>query len=178
MKRWFNIFRSTEASEIAEMAMVLPVMFLVFLGIFWVGRSYNIYATVNHAAREGARAAVQPPCGSCSGTWDSTAVLTAVDTAVSNSLQADRLNPSSITAPNPDPSSTVQNCPGLTATCNSTSHNITVCTSALVTPTTTSQKECGVLVEFTYPIDLTPIPIMSILGNVQIAARAQMRAEQ
>jgi hypothetical protein len=158
--------------------MVLPVMMLVFLGIFWIGRSYNIYSTVNHAAREGARVAVEPPCGTCAVTWDSAAVLNAVDTAVSNSLVANRLNPAAITAPNPDPSTTVRSCPGVTATCTASTHNVTVCTNALVTPNGASPQECGVLVEFTYPLDLSPIPIMSALGTAQIAARAQMRAEQ
>jgi len=189
MKSWVNISRRTGrnaaarrgvwdecGSEIAELAMVLPVMMLVFLGIFWIGRSYNIYSTVNHAAREGARVAVEPPCGTCGTTWDSAAVLNAVDSAVSNSLRADRLNPAAIKAPNPVPSP--QNCPGLTATCTATSHNITVCTNALVTPITASPQECGVLVEFTYPLDLTPIPLMSAFGTAQIAARAQMRSEQ
>ena len=39
---------------------MLPLVFLLFLGIYWFGRAYNIYATITHAAREGARAATAP----------------------------------------------------------------------------------------------------------------------
>jgi Flp pilus assembly protein TadG len=174
MKRWQRVFGSTEGSEIAEMAMVLPVMFLVFLGIFWVGRSYNIYATVNQAAREGARVAAQSTCGSCSDTPGSDAAVLA---AVSASLQADFLDPVNIKNPNPDPTTTAISCAGGAVTCTKPG-NMFVCRNVQLTPNNVSPQECGVLVEFTYPIDLTPIPVMSVLGNVQIAARAQMRTEQ
>ncbi|MBV9573844.1 MAG: pilus assembly protein, partial [Acidobacteriales bacterium] len=46
--------RETSGQEIAEAALVLPMLFLLFLGIFWVARAYNIYATVTQAARAGA----------------------------------------------------------------------------------------------------------------------------
>jgi Flp pilus assembly protein TadG len=184
MKRWKNIFgsralRNAEGSEIAEMAMVLPVMFLVFLGIFWAGRMYNIYATVNQAARLGARVASQSNCSSCG---DTPGADGAVDTAVSNSIQADRLNPASITAPNPVPSP--NGCPpAASATCTVTTHNISVCRNALVTPTTVSPPVCGVLVEFTYQMDLGQITIpfaggSGTLPSPRIAARAQMAVEQ
>ncbi len=47
-------------AEIAEAAIVLPLVFMLLLGIYWFGRAYNIYATITHAAREGARAATAP----------------------------------------------------------------------------------------------------------------------
>jgi Flp pilus assembly protein TadG len=170
--------RDSEGSEIAEMAMVLPVMFLVFLGIFWAGRMYNIYSTVNQAARLGARVAAQSTCGSCGDTAGTDA---AVDTAVSNSIQADRLNPAAITAPNPVPSPNP--CPGASVACTSTTHNISVCRNALLTPTSVSPAVCGVLVEFTYQMDLGQITIpfaggAGTLPSPQIAARAQTAVEQ
>lgn len=184
MKRWKNIFgsralRNAEGSEIAEMAMVLPVMFLVFLGIFWAGRMYNIYATVNQAARLGARVASQSNCSSCGDTFSAD---TAVDTAIANSLQADRLNPAAITAANPVPTPTF--CPGPpTGACTTTTNGVTVCRNALVTPTTVSPPVCGVLVEFTYQMDLGQITIpfaggSGTLPSPRIAARAQMAVEQ
>ncbi len=39
--------------EIAEAAIVLPLMFTMLLGIYWFGRAYNVYSTITHAAREG-----------------------------------------------------------------------------------------------------------------------------
>lgn len=184
MKRWRTIFgmqtlRNSEGSEIAEMAMVLPVMFLVFLGIFWAGRMYNIYSTINQAARLGARVAAQSTCGSCG---DAGGTDAAVDTAVSNSIQADRLNPASITGPKTTPSP--NGCPpAASATCTTTTHNISVCRNALLTPTTVSPGVCGVLVEFSYQMDLGQITIpfaggSGTLPSPQIAARAQTAVEQ
>jgi Flp pilus assembly protein TadG len=173
--RSMNDFRrmlgESRGSEIAEMAMVMPVMFLVFLGIFWVGRSYNIYATVNQAAREGARVGAQSTCATCGNTATADA---AVVTAISTSLAADHLDISHVLAPTPAPTPT--GCPGgLAAT---TSSNVSIWRNALLTPAGVTPQECGVIVAFTYPIDLTPIPLMSILGNVQIQARAQTRVEE
>jgi Flp pilus assembly protein TadG len=179
MKRWFRSFRSTEGAEIAEMAMVLPVMFFVFLGIFWAGRMYNIYATINQAARQGARAAAQSTCGSCG---DAAGTNGQVDTAVTNVLQADFLNPTQITGPTTAPAP--NSCPNTTATCTSTAHNISVCRNALLTPTTVTPAVCGVLVQFTYQMDLPVITMpfgggtQGILPKPQIAGRAQMAVEQ
>jgi hypothetical protein len=168
MNDFRRMLGESRGSEIAEMAMVMPVMFLVFLGIFWVGRSYNIYATVNQAAREGARVAAQSTCATCAGGAGS------VVSAVAASLQADHLDPAHIQPPIPLP--TPVGCPpGVQGP--ATTGNIYVWTNVLLTPGG-SPQECGVVVEFTYPIDLTPIPLMSVLGNVQIQARAQTRVEQ
>ena len=180
MKRWSNKFRSTEGSEIAEMAMVLPVMFLVFLGIFWVGRMYNIYATINQAARAGARVAAQSTCGSCG---DAGGNDTAVDTAIQNVMQANRLDPAHITGPTTPLSPS--NCSAtLSAVCTTTTHNVSVCRNALLTPTSVTPTVCGVVLGFTYKLDLGTItipfggPTGGTLPSPQIAARAQTAVEQ
>jgi Flp pilus assembly protein TadG len=179
MKRWLETFRSTEGSEIAEMAMVLPVMFFVFLGIFWVGRMYNIYATINQAARQGARVAAQSTCGSCG---DAAGTDGQVDTAVTDVLQSDRLDTAHITAPTTVPSPI--SCPGLTVACTNTALHIAVCRNALLTPTSAAPAVCGVLVEFTYKLDLPQITMpfgggrQGMLPQPQIAGRAQMAVEQ
>ena len=56
--------RSTEASEIAEAAVVLPLVFMFLLGIVWFGRAFNIYSTIQQAAQQGALAAARPTCSS------------------------------------------------------------------------------------------------------------------
>jgi Flp pilus assembly protein TadG len=179
MRIWRRSLRGNEGSEIAEMAMVLPVMFFVFLGIFWIGRMYNIYATVNQAARAGARTAAQASCGSCGNTAGTNA---AVDAAVSNILQSDRLDPAHITAPVPAPS--LSPCPGLSVTCTNTGHNIAVCRNALLTPVAVPPAVCGVMVEFSYTLDLNQIVLplggglQGVLPQPRIAARAQMTVEQ
>ena len=172
MKRWRQIVAGTEASEIAEMAMVMPVMFLVFLGIFWAGRSYNIYATINAAAREGARTAVSSSCASCGNAASTDAAVVA---AITTSLAADRLNPASVAAP------TIvapNKCGGGGATACPTTGNVAICRNAQLTPPTVTPEVCGVVVQFNYPLDLAQIPLMSAFGNPQIAARAQMKVEQ
>ena len=60
MKFWKKIAGETVGAEIAEAAIVLPLVFMLLLGIYWFGRAYNAYATITHAAREGARAATAP----------------------------------------------------------------------------------------------------------------------
>lgn len=52
-------------SEIAEAALVIPIFFMILLGIYYFGRAFNVYATINHAAREGARVATVQTCATC-----------------------------------------------------------------------------------------------------------------
>jgi hypothetical protein len=54
--------------EIAEAAIVLPLLFMLLFGIYWFGRAFNIYGTINHAAREGARVGMTSTCASCGNT--------------------------------------------------------------------------------------------------------------
>ena len=56
-----KILTGSVGSEIAEAALVIPIFFMIMLGIYWFGRAFNTYATINHAAREGARVAVGKP---------------------------------------------------------------------------------------------------------------------
>ena len=65
MKFWKKLAGETVGAEIAEAAVVLPLVFMLILGIYWFGRAYNIYATITHAAREGARAATAQACATC-----------------------------------------------------------------------------------------------------------------
>ncbi len=65
MKSWNKARRETSGAEIAEAAVVLPLLFMLLFGIMWFGRAFNIYATINHAAREGALAAAAHNCATC-----------------------------------------------------------------------------------------------------------------
>ena len=59
---------SDNASEIAEAAAVLPLMFLILFGIFWFGQAFRTYGTITRAAQEGARAAAAAAqCTTCAG---------------------------------------------------------------------------------------------------------------
>lgn len=158
------------------MAMVLPVMFFVFLGIFWAGRMYNIYATVNQAARMGVRVAAQSTCVTCTDTSGTDAQVV---TAVTNSLQADGLNINSIATPT---FATPTGCSSPSATCTQPS-NLWVCRNVLLTPTTITPAVCGVTVQFKYQMDLPQITLpwttgQGILPSPLIAGHAQTAVEQ
>ena len=47
-------------AELFEFALVVPVLLALLLGVFWMGRAYNVYETITRAAREGVRYAVLP----------------------------------------------------------------------------------------------------------------------
>lgn len=53
-------FRSDEAAQLVEFALVLPMLLLVVLGIAEFGFIFQRYEVVTNAAREGARMAVLP----------------------------------------------------------------------------------------------------------------------
>ena len=94
MVRLKKIATGTTGSEIAEAALVLPIFFLIMLGIYWFGRAFNTYATINHAAREGARVGVAQTCATC-GNPNSPTTNT-IATQVKQSLQASSLDPTQV----------------------------------------------------------------------------------
>jgi len=53
-------FRSERGAELIEMAIVLPILLLVFAGIADFAVMFQRFITLNNAAREGARIAVLP----------------------------------------------------------------------------------------------------------------------
>ena len=55
-----RLARETRGAEIAEAAAVLPLMFMMLLGIFWFGQAFSIYGAITRAAQEGARAGAVP----------------------------------------------------------------------------------------------------------------------
>jgi Flp pilus assembly protein TadG len=52
-------FYQEEGQEIAEAAVVMPILCLVLLAIFWFGRAFNIASTVERAAKHGVQATNQ-----------------------------------------------------------------------------------------------------------------------
>ncbi len=56
---------STDGAEIAEAALVLPLVFMLLLGIIWFGRAFNIYSTITQAAQQGAITAARASCATC-----------------------------------------------------------------------------------------------------------------
>jgi Flp pilus assembly protein TadG len=171
-----KIVVGTRGSEIAEAALVLPIFFMLMLGIYWFGRAFNVYATINHAAREGALVATMSSCASCGNVATTTTPAT-IASAVTAALQAAGLKPGNIQAYAP----TAVFCPGAPP-CDSTNSNITICSNVQLTPATSpGVPVCGVTVSFQYPYSFSlPFPVPpygSNSFNLQLKANVQMQGE-
>src|SRR5450432_2130204 len=151
--------KQDRGSEVAEAAVVLPVLFLLLFSIYWFGRGFNVYGTINHAAREGARtvalgacATCGPPCNTSGSVCDAPAV-----TAVSNALVAAHLDPTQAVPFVPSPAPTP--CPGAVpaGSCATASGGgFTICRNMALDRYTQTQSSlappvCGVIVSFQYP---------------------------
>src|SRR5580693_3594552 len=91
----------TDAAEIAEVALVLPLVFMLLLGIVWFGRAFNIYSTIQQAAQQGAITAARPSCATCSsGNFPADTV---VQTSVEGIMKSSSLDTTKILV-NPNPS--------------------------------------------------------------------------
>src|SRR6202048_3353104 len=88
-----EVLQSEAGSDLAEAALVLPLMFTILLGIFWFGQAFSIYGTITHAARQGARAAVAPLCATCGTPLTSATVAQNAVNALRNALLAAKLDP-------------------------------------------------------------------------------------
>src|SRR5580698_423426 len=136
MKVRLQKLRSIEAAEIAEAALVMPVVFLFLLGIIWFGRAFNIYSTITQAAQQGAITAARPTCATCAapGTaWGSTNFPgdTAVANAVTSVMQASNLDPTQIVV-----------ITGAAAPGCGTPSNILVCREVVLNLSQGSQAQC------------------------------------
>lgn len=56
MKRFF--FRDQRGQAMVELALVLPILLILFMGVIEFGRIFNNYLVITNASREGARVAV------------------------------------------------------------------------------------------------------------------------
>jgi len=174
-----KIIRETGGSEIAEAALVLPLAFMVLLGIYWFGLAFNTYATINSAAREGARIAVTQTCATCG---NAAPAASTVASTVTQTMQASRVATAVCGTGNciSKYSPSLNFCgSGTTSTnCDSSNNNITVCTGVKLSPAASpGPPVCGVSVSFQYPYQFW-LPFTS-LNNQQIilTADVQMQGE-
>jgi len=178
-----GLLRHDRGAEVAEAAVILPVLFLLLFSIYWFGRGFNVYGTINHAAREGARAAAVPACATCDVgcTWQSSNLpcdQPVVD-AVNDALVAAHLDPTQAQPFPPAPAPT--SCPGVLPVggCSQAStKTFTICRNVALNPSSALPQACGVIVSFKYPYQLA-LPFSS-LGNQQILLKAEveMQGEQ
>jgi len=170
-----RILRETTGAEIAEAALVLPVLFTILLGVFFFGRAYNIYGTITQAAMQGARAAVAPACATCAS-----ASLTADQVAtnvVAPVLQASDLNLSAVQLYQPAACACGTVGCGTPVACDPAGVSATpsICVQQNVTLTSTAGNvQCGTSVSFQYQYGFN-LPFHSY--TLPMKATAQMRGE-
>lgn len=179
---WPDRLRDSLGSEIAEAAVILPLLFMFLLSIFWFGRAFSIYGTINHAAREGARTAAVEACANCSAgsTWRGSTLPgdSTVASAVDNVLVAAHLDPNQTQPymPNPIPPA----CPGAvpSGVCATASGGgFTICRNVQLNAGSAAPPICGVIVSFRYPYQFV-LPFTSLSKQrIFLRAEGQLREE-
>ena len=138
-------------SEVLEAALVVTILLTLLIGIFWIARGYNMYQTMRRAAREGARFAVAPSCATCGNAYPTDDEVRDV---IAAALQADALDPLLVT---PDP--------------------IVIQRDVVLNPGS-YVEETGVVINFSYPVQIylpfTPVE----LTTLTLTANVQMREEK
>jgi Flp pilus assembly protein TadG len=178
---------STDGAEIAEAALVLPLVFMLLLGIIWFGRAFNIYSTITQAAQQGAITAARATCATCGNSTALAGTVTScpetgsagsVAYAIATVMCASSLDPTQIPANSNPPSPVSCVNPPTPATCTTVS-NITVCSNALLnSPVSATQPaQCGIVVGFQYPFTFD-LPFTSLnMQKITLSAQAQSRME-
>jgi Flp pilus assembly protein TadG len=167
--------RETRAAEIAEAAAVLPLMFMMLLGIFWFGQAFSIYGAITRAAQDGARAGAAPTCSTCAASPTSAAANAVA--AVNADLQASKLDPTKIQAPPTPPVFTA--CTGGTNACATVAgSNVCVQSPVQLSPTASGGSVvCGMSVSFQYPFQFW-LPFTSLnKQKIWLTASARVRME-
>jgi hypothetical protein len=173
IKRIARQLASTDGAEIAEAAVVLPLVFMLLLGIVWFGRAFNIYSTITQAAQQGAITAARSSCGTCGNTASSDAAVAGVVEAVmtASSLDTNQI----VVSPNPLAPVSCKTPP--TPPCPPPTNKIKVCRNVLLNPPAGGAEppQCGTIVSFEYPFQLH-VPFTS-LNQITLSAQAQSRME-
>lgn len=162
----------TRGAEIAEAAAVLPLMFMMLLGIFWFGQAFSIYGAITRAAQEGARAGSVPICATCAGTASLVQYETNAVNAVQATLTASKLDPNLTRVPVPPPGFVA--CGTSTSGCDAPG-GTKMCVKAPVQLSNTGV--CGISVSFQYPFQFW-LPFTSLnKQQIWISASARARLE-
>ncbi len=181
-----RLFRAIGGSEIAETAIIMPLLFMMVLAIFWFGQAFRIYTTITQAARQGARAAIAPACSTCTPVTNTVAAQNAI-AAINSTLAAAHMTTAQIQAPSQVPTlcpcgSTNSSCSGSAISCESIPATTNVCVQPNVQLSYSSlggAGSCGTSVSFGYKNGFNfTIPFTELnLGNMNLPAQAQMRSE-
>jgi Flp pilus assembly protein TadG len=143
--------RNERGAELFEFALVLPLLLTLLLGIFWLGRAYDVYQTITRAAREGARFALAPSCSTCGNAFPNDSEVT---TVINNTLSSVSLDPTKV------------------------SPAISIQRNQVLNPSDPSINQVqGVVVSFGYPVYFV-IPFTSLNATtITINTKVQMRQE-
>ena len=165
-----RLAHESDGVEIAEAAAVLPIMFMVLMGIFWFGQAFSIYGTITRAAQDGARAAAAPQCSTCTATIPSTNAYNAVQTA----LSAAKLDPTKMQRPVTIPS-LVSCTTGSAVPCDGSVTNM--CLQKNVQLASSTESVCGMAVSLQYPYSFW-LPFTSLnKQTINLTAFARVRLE-
>ena len=169
-----KLARDTRGAEIAEAAAVLPLMFMMLLGIFWFGQAFSIYGTITRAAQEGARAAAAPLCTTCGGTANPGVNAAA---AVQSVLSSAKLDPTKASWPTTVPNLLLCST-GATVACDATQGKFCLQKEVqLSTRAGGGVGVCGTSVSLQYPFQFW-LPFTSLnKQQIQLAASARVRSE-
>jgi hypothetical protein len=189
MLRTLRQLERADGAEIAEAALVLPLVFMFLLGIVWFGRAFQIYSTITQAAQQGAVVAARASCATCGNTFPPDGTVTACDSSptpgsvaytVGTIMCAASIDPTQIPThsnpPSPVPCLSPPNPPGGACTVAS---NITICRNVELNPHILSAGpgQCGTIVSFQYPFQFN-FPFTSLnLQRIVLTANARSRME-
>jgi Flp pilus assembly protein TadG len=161
----------SRGAEIAEAAAVLPLMFMILLGIFWFGQAFSIYGAITRAAQEGARAGAVPNCTTCTASTPAQDVTNAVN-AVTTALVASKLDPTLTRVPVP-----AVVLPSCGASWTSASTTIYVQAPVWLKTSGSAAGVCGLSVSFQYPFQFW-LPFTSLnKQQIWMTASARVRLE-
>lgn len=184
-----GLLRDTGGAEIAETAMILPLLFMIIMAIFWMGQAFRVYGSLANASRAGARAAVAPLCTTCTSATVTSPGQVA-QAAVQNALNAASVNTSNLVPTSQWTPPTLCLCRSGGAACTTANAvqcdgtvTMNICVQENVQLTYPNSQggmnTCGtsVSMRYQYPYSFT-IPLTTLnLGNLKIPGQAQMRAE-
>jgi Flp pilus assembly protein TadG len=186
IKRIARQLVGTDGAEIAEAALVLPLVAMLLFGIIWFGRAFNIYSTIQQAAQQGALTAARATCATCGDapapdgsvtTCPVTGSPGSVTYAVETVMCASNLDPTQIPPNSNSPSPVSCANPATPVTCSNPG-NITICRQVLLNPPASTQPpQCGTIVSFQYPFQFN-FPGTSLnMQKIILSAQAQSRME-
>ena len=166
----------TGGAEIAEAAAVLPLMFMVLLGIFWFGQAFSMFGTITRAAQDGARAGAAPYCTTC--TPGTVSQNQNAFNAVQASMAAAKLDPANARYSSPTPVFNACGSGGGPVSCDGgiTGNTSNVCVQSPIQLSSSPSLGgvCGVSVSFQYPFQFW-LPFTS-LNKQKIWLRASGHA--